>query len=222
MGLRITSASTKFVVAIVALAIVLLIGAGSTALAVPLPVGGSVVPGVGAPPGGAAHLAGTNQPFASQDAPVNPNGTSYTGTLQSDVWMGYPGNPFVGGLTFTFVMSNNGPDRLDRLTVSDYTGYGTDVAQDLTVGTAPAVLADRDVTGETVIWQFGNAPGLTAGTSSYRLIVHTNATQFTQALAGILNGAPASALTFGPTPLPEPATLAGVALLGLGIIARRR
>jgi hypothetical protein len=222
MGLRITSASTKFVVAIVALlAIVLFAGTGSTALAVPLPPGGSVVPGAALPPGGAAHLAGTTQNFASQDAPLNPNGTSYTGSLQSDVWMGYPGNP-LGGLTFTYVLANNGPDRLDRLTVSDFTGYGTDVAMDPTVGTVPAVLADRDLAGETVIWQFGNAPGLTAGTSSMRLVVHTNATQFTQSLAGILNGAPASALSFGPSPVPEPATLAGLALLGMGIVARRR
>lgn len=220
MGLRITSASTKFVVAI-ALAVVLVAGFGSRAVAVPLPPGGSVVPGAAAPPGGAIHVDSTLQQFASQDAPLNPNGTSFTGSLQSDVWMGYPGNP-LGGLTFTYILSNNGPDRLDRLTVSDFTGYGTDVGMDATVGTVPAVLADRDLSGQTVIWQFGNVPGLTAGTASFRLVVHTNASQYTASLAGILNGAPASALSFGPSPIPEPVTLAGLAVLGLGIVARRR
>ena len=62
------------------------------------------------------------QPFTSVDT------TSFSGSLRTRVYNNDPGNPFgPTGLTFTFLLTNNGPDVLERLVTINYTGLLTDV-----------------------------------------------------------------------------------------------
>jgi hypothetical protein len=195
------------------------------ARAAPLLPGGILTPPpLGASPAGAVHVDGTVQAFSSQDMPLQPNGTSFTGVLTSDVWRAYPGNPFgASALTFTFRLANNGPDPLHRLVTPDYSGFATDVGFDaVTVpGVAPHT-ADRDTSSSIIGWNYDLSPRLPAGSNSPRLIIHTNATQYTPSLASVINSATASALSFGPT-VPEPATLGLFAAAGaLTLLPRRR
>src|SRR4051812_42149903 len=97
--------ATTFVVIVAALIVVGQFASATFAVPIPLAPNGSVIPTQSALPVGAVHVDGTVQQFASQDAPVNPNGTSYTGVLQTDVWTNYPGNLGVGRLTFTFKLT---------------------------------------------------------------------------------------------------------------------
>jgi hypothetical protein len=129
----------------------------------------------------------------------------------------------LNGLTFTFLLANNGPDALNRLVTINYAGYLTDVGvnQVLTPGAVP-VSTDRSTNGKVIGWDYTGSPGIGPGGNSTLLVIHTNATQFVPIDNSIINGSIAAVHSFGPAPIPEPATLglAGVALLG--VVARRR
>lgn len=228
MGLRSSSVATSRPFAVALVAVALLCWVSSTARAVPIPLnpGGTVTTTQSGNPAGAAQLASTSQNFASQDMPLNPNGTSYTGNLTSKVFSNYPGNPFPGGLTFTYLLSNNGPDALHRLTTTNFAGYQVDVEHDTAfsspTGLVPSTV-DRDVTGKIIGWNYDLNPRLPAGSITALLIVHTNATQFVPSLASTINSATAGVLSYGPSPVPEPASLGALAgAVGLAVLARGR
>jgi hypothetical protein len=200
-------------VALVAAALLTWVCSSARAVPIPLAPGGTVVTTQSAPPGGAALLASNSQNFASQDMPLNPNGTSYTGSLTSNVFTNYPGSPFGPGfLTFTYKLSNNGPDSLHRLTTTNFAGYLVDVEHDAI--SSPGIVSssvDRDLSGKIVGWNYDVNPRLPAGTSTALLIVHTNATQYVPSLASTINSATAGVLSYGPAPIPEPAALGALA-----------
>src|SRR4051794_28907353 len=97
MKMHLRANSIAWVVALVG-GLVLSAGLCTNAHATLLPPGGSVVANPGLASGAATQVATTGAvAFQSQDFPVNPNGTSFTGTLNTRVWTNYPGNPFTGG-----------------------------------------------------------------------------------------------------------------------------
>jgi hypothetical protein len=191
----------------------------TNAMATLLAPGGTVAPGATASPGGAALVVDSGaQPFAAVDA------TSFSGTLRTQVYSNDAGNPFgVNALTFTFLLTNNGPDALERLVTISYTGYNIDVGVNaaLVPGAVPLAV-DRSANGKVIGWDYTGGPGVGPGGNSTLLVIHTNATQFVPVQNSVINGSVAVVASFGPAPIPEPATLglAGIAMLGL--IARRR
>jgi len=190
----------------------------SNAMATLLAPGATVAPSPTASPTGAALIVDSGlKPFASVD------GTSFSGTLRTRVYNNDPGNPFgATGLTFTFLLTNNGPDALERLVTINYTGLLTDVGinQAAVAGAAP-VAVDRSLAGKVVGWDYTGSPGVTPGGNSTLLVLHTNALLFATVNNSIINGSVASVSSFGPA-VPEPATLGLAGIAFLGLVARRR
>jgi len=226
MGLRSKSVTSRpLAVALLAAALLCWVSSAARAIPVPLPPGGTVTTTQSAPPAGATLLASNAQNFVSQDMPLNPNGTSYTGSLTSNVFTNYPGSPFGPGfLTFTYLLHNNGPDALHRLTTTNFAGYLAQVEDDAVTspgGVIPSTV-DRDVTGKIIGWNYDINPRLPAASTTAVLIIHTNATQFVPSLASVINSATAGVLSYGPAAIPEPAALGALAgAMGLAVVARR-
>ena len=109
MGLRFTRALGRSISALIVCAGVSFLS--TSAMATPLLPGGAVAPGATASPTGAVLIQDSGlQPFTALD------GTSFSGSLRTRVYSNDPGNPSgLNGLTFTFLLANNGPDALNRL-----------------------------------------------------------------------------------------------------------
>ena len=123
MGLRSLS---KLTASVVALALMTL---SSSAMATLLNPGTTVAPGATASPAAAALVVDSGaQPFTSVD------GTSFSGTLRTQVYTNDAGNPFgLAGLTFTYLLTNNGPDALERLVTVNFSQWSTDVGVNATL-----------------------------------------------------------------------------------------
>jgi hypothetical protein len=207
----------KLYLALTALSVVICVGATSSRGALLNP-NGSVVPT------GSLGLAGNLVadtgvvPFVSVDA------TSFSGTLQTRVWNNNPANPFGPNLlTFTFFLTNNGPDPLERLTTINYTGYSTDAnfATDGPAGAIPTTV-DRNSTGKIVGWDYSGGVNVPPGGNSALLVLHTNATDWDPVINSVINGSVATVNSYGPAPIPEPGTLCVIGLSSLILVARRR
>lgn len=160
---------------------------------------------------------------------------TFTGILHSEVWSGDISSPFEGGLTFVYWIDNtNGPtgNSLSRFTTSNFTGFSTDVSFDNTNGRFPT-LVDRGASGDVMGYSFLGDPELgfgngkiAPGETSSKLVIQTNATNWTNTLGFVINGSTASASTFAPTAIvPEPSSMA-LAAMGIagaiGFAVRRR
>jgi PEP-CTERM motif len=197
-----------------------------TSLAVPLPVGTTIL-AVGAgepdPTGGVVVDGGVPVPFVA---------ATFSGTLTSTVISGDPSN-LLGGLTFTYLLKNDpaSPHALGRLTVDDFSGFLTDVSyQDPPlVGTPPSLFSRSTGTGGVMGFTFVGAPlgpgEVSPGTSSALLVVQTDAVKYTRTVASVIDGSVAMVTSFAPSPkVPEPSTLVlgGLGLIGLVAVAWRR
>src|ERR1043166_3351421 len=149
---------------------------------------------------------------------------TFSGNLTSTVIVGDASNPY-GGLTFTYVVSNDASSAnvQTRLSVNGYNGFLTDAKyQAPPAGVRPAYV-DRDITSDVVGFSFLGAPAgfgqIQPGQQSALLVIQTNATTCANSFASVIDGSVASIPTYAPAP--EPTTLA---LLGLGVFAllRRR
>jgi hypothetical protein len=210
---------TKKSIGAVALAMVAFALIGTTpAWAVLLGPGGAVAPTPTVSPAGATLLADTGAvPFTAVD------GISFAGTLRSRVYNADPANPFgPAALTFTFLLTNAGPDTLERLVTVDYSGFLTDAnfSSSAPPGAIP-ITVDRSVSGKVVGWDYTGVGGIAAGGASATLVLHTNAPLFKPVVNSIINGSVATAASFGPD-IPEPTTLSAIGVAGLALIARRR
>lgn len=156
---------------------------------------------------------------------------SLSGTLRSLVIDNDSANP-LGGLTFIYQIDNDGvagAHSIGRLAIDSFSGFSTDVSYLVAANEVAPVYSDRGSNGAVVGFNFfpyegdSNTGFLTPGKISAVMIVHTNATNYQNVMANVINGGISSAESFGPV-VPEPST---AALLGLGIgaaglIARRR
>jgi hypothetical protein len=169
-------------------------------------------------PSGTSQAGPLSQTFSGGAGP-----TAFSGTLVSQVLQENLANNPLGGLTFTFKVSNDPTSlsAISRLTTDDFTGFQTDVGY-VTPGVPPT---SNDRNGAAVVgWSFtsvGNgAQGfINANQSSALLVIRTDAPSFKSITANLLAGGPATAASFGPAP--EPAALALLAMGGL-LIKRRR
>ena len=182
------------------------------ASAAPLPPGGLLtpVPSKSFDPIPGVQLAEQTVPFVA---------TTFAGTLYSSVIQGDPTNPFPGGLTFLYRVSNQqGPYSINRLAINGFQGFLLDVgfAFEPIIAPGQPSFADRQIDGSALGFSFdalGSGLGpLRPGDSSRLLVVQTNATSWTQSPAFVLNGFPAGATAFAPVPEPGAITLAACAV----------
>jgi hypothetical protein len=173
------------------------------ALAEPGPVGGAVV----------ANLA---FPFAA---------ATYSGVLTSQVISGDASNP-LGGLTFTYSITTDATNthNISRFAVNGYTGFLTDMSYTPGTGTIAATLNDRDASGDVIGYRYVGAPiGLGTigpGATTNLMVVQTNATNWDENIAIVINGSVTSVNALAPALIPEPTS--ATALLALAGLARRR
>lgn len=200
--------------------------ASSPAFGTPLPVGSAILSAPGVGPVGGTILANTGPlPFAS---------ASFQGTLTSEVIANDPANPFgLGNLTFTYLLSNNGPGSIDRITVPGYglPGILTDASYQAPVapGSVIPTSFDRstDPLGDVVGTSFTPVPlgagVILAGQSSALIVIQTNSQVFDSSIASLIDGSTAQVATFSPRAVaPEPSALVLFGLGSLGLLVRRK
>lgn len=166
-------------------------------------------------PQGAHLLAVTNFNFSS---------ASLSGKLMSKVWAEDESNPF-GGLTFSYRLVNTGEcdDFLGWFSLSGFAGLLVDV-NFFGGGVAPHT-AIRSPSGDTISFGFFDRDAdetFEAGDSSAWLIIQTSAhTWGANQLIGV-DAEMIAATAFSPVAVPEPSSVALLALTGVCAMARRK
>jgi len=201
-------------------AAVVFAGLSTSVWAAPLLPGTSALAAAEPDPIGGAVLAG---PLTSPLA-----GAAFNALVTSWVYQNDQTNPFPGGLTFVYKVTNSdtSTDSIGRFTVNGYktgaTVWQTDASFQPGAGLAPATM-DRSANGNVVGYSFVGPPlgpsTLTPGASSMLLVVQTNAPAFTQTIGNVIDGSIASGLVYAP--VPEPTTLL-LLVGGLALLRRRR
>jgi hypothetical protein len=143
---------------------------------------------------------------------------TYTGTLESQVFVEAGGT-----LDFLYLLSvATGPDAVNRLTVTNFSGWTTDVGDLGGSGIVPTSV-DRSNSGGTVGFQFGTEPnGVTAGEQTEVLIIETNAKTFTVGTGSTIDGTVFSGGAYAPSPEPASVGLLLGGLFGIGLIVTRK
>lgn len=148
---------------------------------------------------------------------------TFSGSLTSTVLSGDTSNPF-GGLTFTFLLSNDlvSPHPLGRLTLNGWDAWLTDVSFALdSTGVRPAI-ANRPV-GDVIGFTFMDIIGeglIPAGKTSKLLVIQSNAPDFVENLASVIDGSVATTPSY--SPVPEPATMGLMVAGALAFLTRRK
>ncbi|MBC8108000.1 MAG: PEP-CTERM sorting domain-containing protein [Anaerolineae bacterium] len=190
--------------------------------------GSSVGDGVPSSPGSLSVFSDTPALVTQVSTPVAT--PTYSGTLTSAVFTNAGGT-----LDFYYQFTNNASssDGIERLSMTSFTGFTTDVGYrtsalaPFTAGAQAPLFADRSASGSVVGFYFdsNNQAGpylVDPGESSRTIVIRTNATQFFAGNTAVIDGFAANAPSFAPSAIPEPASLAGLATIALGALARRR
>ena len=147
----------------------------------------------------------------------------YSGTLFSTVYNNDTSNPYgLGDLTFTYLIQMNSStvDPVSTFTVSSFANYLTDARETTSLPTdiVPSSVVQTAPSGSVVRYRF-DGELLGAGTTSALLVVYSDAFNWANTQAGLLDGVGSSANSVAPAPLvttPEPST---TILTGLGLLA---
>lgn len=133
-----------------------------------------------------------------------------------------------GNLAFLFVVINDETsiDAVNRVTVTDYEGWDIEAGQDLLnlFGPQKARSVDRTGDGGTIGFAFTEEPiglgNIDPGEASTVLWLRTNATDYTDGTLNVIDGGVATVLSYAP--VPEPATMATLAIGAAAMLRRRR
>ena len=207
---------TRYAIACVALVSVLSLS--TVANASPLVAGQTIYPAPGEPDpvGGQVACGPLVQPFTT---------ANFSGVLTTTVIAGDVSNPY-GGLTFTYVVSNDASslNTQARLSINGYAGFLTDASYQAPPAGVRPTLVDRSASSDVVGFSFLGAPAgfgpIGPGQQSALLVVQTNATTCSNSVASVIDGAIATIPTYAPAP--EPASLTLLGLAALALIRRRR
>ncbi len=196
--------------------------AATTAKATLLTPGNTIGLSLGSGPVGASLLAATNVSFNGVDSG---NNVLFSGTLTSSVYSGDTSNPF-GGLTFTYQLTSNpsSVNAIDRMTLNRFSGFQTDISYSDS-GVVPIRATRTGGSGDLIAFVFENAsfqPILTPGSSSVLLVIQTDSTVWDIGNGSVIDGATANVPVFVPLAVPEPTTLALLALGAAALMARRK
>jgi hypothetical protein len=177
-------------------------------------------------PSGSSPAPGAIVLFAGSSTFTAPD---YSGTLFSTVLNNDSSNPYgLGDLTFTYLIQMNAStsDPVSRFTISSFASYMTDASETTAhLGDIiPSSVNRSTAPGGVIRFSFDGAL-LGAGTTSALLVIQTDAQNWANTQAGLVDGVGSSANSVAPAPIvstpePSPAILAGLGLLGL-LIARR-
>lgn len=152
------------------------------------------------------------------------NNASITGTVISSVYRNSGGL-----LDFAFqVHLDQSSNPVHRVSLYNFGLFSTDVGYSLTplapypgIGTIMANEANRSVDGTVVGWDYdAGATGLNPGSTTFAMIVKTNASAYRPGNVGIIDGVTANVNGFAP--VPEPASLAVISIGALGVLRRRK
>ena len=171
-------------------------------------------------------LASTSSSFTALD---NTGVAKYNGTVRAAVYRNLSNT-----LDFYYQFTNNSSsvDSVGRLTMTNFTGFTTDVGYrmgnwdgNFLAANQAALSADRSSTGGTVGFGFGALSSqINPGETSASLVIRTNAINYTSGSVTTQNGAVWTAAAYAPTTgVPEPGTfvLLGAGLIGLAAFRRR-
>jgi len=198
---------------------------GSFAMATLLTAGSSTPAVVEPDPLGGLIIIANSGPL-----PFTSSYGAFSGTLTSEVMQGDSTNPWgLTALTFTYVLTNDASsqDQLEELALNGFSLFQTDVSNRST-GVSPTGYF-RSFNGNVVGFNFTIPGSLNPGETSALLVVQTDALNYTQSFASVLNSDIASVGTSAPFlipiggghPSPEPSSFV-LAILGLGGLAAWR
>jgi hypothetical protein len=183
-----------------------------------------VVPGV-------VSNAGAN--MLADTGPISFSFGGDTGTVEEAVFSGWTSvNPFgANDLSFVFQVTVTGGD-IVHLTTANFNipGISIDVNQinasfaGFPFPTTQAANASLTSNGTTLGFGFTPPDGLTAGMTSYALVINTNLTNYESGVFSLQDGQTQNFQGFVPSATPEPGSLAllGTGLLGIAGVARRK
>ena len=199
----------------------LIAGAATPSFATSLTPGSVVTPGV--VPAGGTILADTGITSFSFGGD--------TGTVEELAATNFS-NPFgANDITFVYQISVTGGDIVHLTTASfNIPGLLIDVSQSneslngFGAPTTAALSASLTSDGSTLGFGFAEPDGMTAGDTSYLLIINTNMTEFEGGVFSLQDGQTQNFAGFVPAATPEPGSLAllGTGLLGVAGMARRK
>ena len=217
---------------IASLALLAVVTTGVAVQAAPIGPGQTVqsLPPVAQPAGGS--ISASTAPLVFTSSIYAPSASGFAGTMQSQVILNDPSNPFgPGTLTFTYLISNSALsyDEIERFTVGSYAGILTDVDQGVAAGTFNVTDFTRSTNGNVMGVDFKPVPdgfgALPAGQTARLVVIQTNATAFVTVNANIINSDLSSVAVYAPAPgsgaVPEPTT-ALLALPGIALLVGRR
>ena len=141
------------------------------------------------------------------------------GTLFWEVWSD-SANSVLSGNEFAYRFVLDGSEPVHRMTVNNFDGALTNVANSPFGSGTAATSADRSVSGNSIGFDF--AGSVLPGGASDWLVVFTNGTTIGPAVASFIDGASVSTATVSLVPEPETYAMLLAGIGFLGFIARRR
>jgi hypothetical protein len=191
-------------------------------------------------PGGTSVPTAYSDPLAAtilndtgvQNYSVSGGGASMTGTGEAWVVTNYASNPFGSNdLTFVYQISLTGGTNasgkssiVERLTMSAFDSFSTDVGYFATGAQKIPPLADRSGDGDVVGFDY-RTNVINVGDTTALLVINTNAVSYKTGSLSVQDGLTANLNGFSPTAAPEPSTVAtaltGLGLVGLGALRRK-